>query len=257
MQSEPFQRPIRNSKTRLIALTSSFAVIYATLRIIPIFPLVGVPGATFSSSDIFVPLFGIILGPVYGGAAVFVGTFLGFILGKPVVFLGLDFLPATIGTISVGLLARGKRVPVIAIFLLALTIFLVHPFTLVLVQLPFVSIPFNWLHIVALIILISPISRKASIWVNSKSIIQITRGLAILAIIGTMIQHLVGGIVFETVLGLIVGGKYTHQWFVGQWTFIFAVYPIERIILVIASVLLGTPLLRNIGLARLDRKYLS
>ncbi|MBI2127406.1 MAG: hypothetical protein HYU02_08885 [Thaumarchaeota archaeon] len=255
MQSEP-TKPVRNPKTRLLALTSSFAVIYATLRIIPTFPVVGVPGASFASSDILVPLFGVILGPIFGGAAVLLGTFLGVVFGRPLIFLGLDFLPATIGTISVGFLARGKRIPVIAIFLVALGIFVIHPLSLVFVKLPFALIPFNWLHLATLILLMTPLSKKAAEWVNSRSVSQIARGLAIFAIIGTMIQHVVGGVIFETVLGLIIG-RYTQEQFVGIWTTIFFVYPIERIILVTASVLLGTPLLRNIGLARLDRKYLS
>lgn len=255
IQTEPSQSTTKNSKTRLLALTSSFAVIYATLRIVPTFPVVGIPGASFASSDILVPLYGVILGPIFGGAAVVLGTFLAVVLGKPLIFLGMDFLPAAAGTIAVGFLARGKKVPVIALFLATLAIFLAHPLSLVLVKLPFGSIPFNWMHIAVIVLLVTPLSSKAADWINSKSVGQIARGLGILAISGTMLQHLVGGIVFETVLGLIIG-RYTQEQFIGIWTTIFFVYPIERITLVAASILLGTPLLSNIGLAGLDRKYL-
>lgn len=255
MSAMELQQKARKSKTRLLALTSSFAVIYATLRIIPTFPVVGVPGASFSSSDILVPLYGIILGPIFGSAAVILGTFLAVVLGKPLIFLGLDFLPATFGALAVGLLSRGRRALVVVIFAIALTVFLLHPLSLVLVRLPFGVVPFNWLHVAVLILLLTPISSKVPEWINSKSVSQVARGLGILAITGTMIQHVIGGIVFETVLGFIIG-RYTQEQFVGIWTAIFFVYPIERIILVVASILLGTPLLRNIGLAGLDRKYL-
>jgi len=243
------------NKTRLLALTSSFAVIYATLRIIPTFPVVGVPGASFSSSDILVPLYGMILGPIFGSASIILGTFLAVVLGKPLIFLGLDFLPATFGAISVGLLVRGKRTIVVAIFTAVLAVFLVHPLSLVLVSLPFGAVPFNWMHAIVLVLLLTPLASKAPEWIASKSISQVARGLGILAIVGTMIQHVVGGVVFETVLGFIIG-RYTQQQFVGIWTSIFFVYPIERIVLVAASILLGTPLLRNLGLAGLDKRYL-
>ena len=249
------QQKAGTNKTRLLALTSSFAVIYATLRIIPTFPVVGVPGASFSSSDILVPLYGIILGPIFGSASIILGTFLAVVLGKPLIFLGLDFLPATFGAVSVGLLARGRRTVVVVIFVAVLAVFLIHPLSLVSVSLPFGVVPFNWMHAAVLMLLLTPLASKAPEWIASGSVSQLARGLGILAIAGTMIQHLVGGVVFETVLGFIIG-RYTQQQFVGIWTTIFFVYPIERIVLVAASILLGTPLLRNLGLAGLDRKYL-
>ncbi|MCS4538158.1 MAG: hypothetical protein HYY67_04805 [Thaumarchaeota archaeon] len=247
-----------SKKTRLLALTSSFAVIYATLRIVPSFPIVAVPGAFFSSSDILVPLYGIILGPIFGAAAVILGTYLGIMFGKPFVpfFFGFDFMPAAIGAISVGFLARGKRYPVIVIFLVVLAMFLIHPFTVVLVNLPFGSVPYNWLHFTALILLLSPLSKKASFWINSGLTSQIARGLVIVALIGTMVQHLVGGIFYETGFPLIQPGKYNKEFFAVQWTIIFSLYPVERVILVIASVFLGIPLLRNLKVAGLDKKYI-
>ena len=144
----------------------------------------------------------------------------------------------------------------IAIFATVLVVFLVHPLSLVFVSLSFAAVPFNWMHVVVFTLLFTPLASKAPRWIASNSISQVARGLAILAIAGTMIQHVVGGIVFETVLGFIIG-RFTQEQFVGIWTTIFFVYPIERSVLVAASILLGTPLLRNLGLAGLDRKYLG
>ena len=80
-----------NLDSKKIAIISSFSVIYAVFRIIPSFPVVGVPGASFSLGDVLVPIYGIFLGPTVGFASIMLGTFLGFVFGKPPIFLGWDF----------------------------------------------------------------------------------------------------------------------------------------------------------------------
>ena len=255
---EPQQKTGTRTKTKFLALASSFAVIYATFRIIPTFPIIAVPGASFSSSDILVPLYGVILGPTLGATTVILGTYLGIMFGKPFTpfFLGLDFMPAAVGTIAAGFLARGKRNFVIVMFLAVLTIFLLHPFTLVFVNLPIGSVPYNWLHFAALILLLTPLSKKVSSWINSGSAGQIAKGIGILAIIATLIQHLVGGIFYETGFPLIQPGKYNQQFFAIQWSVIFPLYPVERGLLVLLSIMVGAPLLRVIGNSGLGKKYL-
>ena len=97
------------SKSNSIMLVASLAAVYAILRIIPTFPLLGVPGAYFSVSDVIASLYGILLGPYLGPLSIMLGTFIGYFAGKPPVFLGLDFLPAAINSIVVGFVMRGKR----------------------------------------------------------------------------------------------------------------------------------------------------
>ena len=60
-----------------------------------------------------------------------------------------------------------------------------------------------WMHIAAFIVLISPLGRKAGQWVESAKTATITAGFVILAFVGTMMQHLTGGILYEVVLGQI------------------------------------------------------
>ncbi len=104
-------------------------------------------------------------------------------------------------------------------------------------------VPFVWLHIVALGVLISPLGRKAGPWVNSLKPARLTAGLTILVFIGTMMQHLMGNILFETVLAQPLG-YIEPAAFSGIWTGIFLVYPFERLGLILLAVVIGAPLIR-------------
>ena len=94
-------------KSKQIAIVASFAVIYAIMRILPSFPVIGAPGASFALADILVPIYAIIFGPYIAAATIFLGTFLGIVFGKPMIFLGWDFLPAAMGALFIGLKVHG------------------------------------------------------------------------------------------------------------------------------------------------------
>ena len=234
-------------KTKLIAILSIFTALYAVLRIIPTVPMIGSSGNWFSVSDVIAPLYGIILGPYIGGLSITIGTFLAMAMGRPVSFMFLDFLPATVGAVSLGLLIKRKWIPVIALNIVLLVAFLLHPNTSVFVNVPLTSttipLPFAWLHIVALAILVSPLGRKAVQWVSTLTATKVAIGIAILVFMGTMMQHLMGNLLFETIMAQPIGGI-PVEGYPDIWASIFFVYPVERIILVIVSTLIGTPLLR-------------
>ncbi|HDQ05231.1 MAG TPA: hypothetical protein ENN36_00720 [Candidatus Bathyarchaeota archaeon] len=234
------------SRTKIIAITSIFTALYAVLRIIPTVPMIGASGASFSLSDIVAPLYGLILGPYIGGLSIIIGSLIAF-FGKPPVFLGLDFLPATVAAVSLGLLIKRKWIPVIALNLVLLVAFLLHPNTSVFVNVPLsgmaIPLPFAWLHIVALLALISPLGRKAVEWVSTPTAAKAATGIAILFFIGTMMQHLTGNLLFETVMAYPIG-TIPIEAYPGIWTSIFFVYPIERAALVVLGTIIGTPLLR-------------
>jgi len=233
-------------KTKIIAIVSIFTALYAVLRIIPTVPMIGASGASFSLSDIVAPLYGLILGPYIGGLSVIIGSLIAF-FGKPPVFLGLDFLPATVAAVSLGLLIKRKWIPVIALNILLLVAFLLHPNTSVFVNVPLIDIaiplPFAWLHLVALLALISPLGRKAVEWVSTPKAAKAATGIAILFFIGTMMQHLTGNLLFETIMAYPIG-NIPVDGYPGIWASIFFVYPIERAALVVLGTIVGTPLLR-------------
>lgn len=231
-----------DQRTKTIAMIAIFAALYAALRIIPTVPMVGT-GATFRVSDILAPLYGIVLGPFIGGAAILIGTFaaIGIIPSAP--FLGLDFLPAFIVAVSLGLLVKGKWLPTVVLNALLLVVYAVNPLTVNFIVTPLGIIPYLWMHIAAFIVLLSPLGRNAGKWVKSSKTSTITAGFIILAFVGTMMQHLMGNILYETILGQLTG-TIKPEAFVGIWNVVFYVYPWERLALIIGAVVVGVPVTR-------------
>jgi hypothetical protein len=97
------------------------------------------------------------------------------------------------------------------------------------------------MHIAAFVVLLTPLSFMAAKWLQTVDYRKIAFGIAIFAFIGTMIQHLTGNVLFEVVLGQattsIPAAAYPEI-----WTSAFFIYPVERLILIISAVLVGTPL---------------
>ena len=244
----------RQPNTRQIAVVATFAVVYFIFRMIPTFSMIGVSGGTFSLADVIAPLYGMILGPYSGAVSVTLGTLLAFAFGRPMIFLGLDFLPGALDALVVGLLMRKKRLIAATIYVAFFLGFLVNPYTAIFVP---VSIPFlnlnsfffyAWLHLVALVVLVSPLSKKAADWVNDASLVNLPLGVLILVFVGTMTQHLVGGLLYETVLGLFVGK--TPDVFRLLWYTVFWFYPFERAFIIILSTIIGIPLIKALKSSR-------
>ena len=244
MTSAKSQRP----STRLVAVVATFAVVYFILRMIPTFAMVGVSGGTFSLADVIAPLYGVILGPYVGAISVILGTILAITFGRPIIFFGLDFLPSAVDALIVGLLMREKRLAATAIYVLVFIVFLANPYTAIFVP---VSIPFlnlnsfflyPWLHLVALLVLISPLSKKAVEWVKGASLINLAPGILILTFIGTLAQHLVGGLLYETILGMFVGRA--PEVFRLLWSAVFWLYPFERTFIIVLATVIGVPLIK-------------
>lgn len=231
----------RSQRTKQIALLTIFTALYIVLRFIPFSALIGPTGGFLSVSDFLAPIFGILLGPYFGGLAVLIGNFGAIGLGRPMTFYGLDFLPDFMAAVSTGFLYQNRRsrwAIVISINVALLGIFLANPLTAVFIG----PVPFAWLHIAALIVLLSPLSLMAAKWLQTVDYRKVVAGVAIFAFIGAMIQHLTGNILFEVVLGQVTNSIPSVA-YPGIWTSVFLVYPVERLILIIAAILVGTPLL--------------
>jgi hypothetical protein len=254
--------------TKQVALMVVFSAIYAVMRIIPTFPLLGVEGASFSAADILAPIYGIILGPYVGGVCVILGTFMGMTMKTPF-FLGLDFLPAFVNAVALGFLARKKILPAAILYIVLLSAFVLNPLTLNFVSIPGTTImwPFTWLHIVAFVVLLL-LGLKAGEWVQSAKPIVIDNaksgfrrfiskasskavmGFAILAFVGTMLQHLMGNILYENIL-VTVTHTFTPEFLLFKWNLVFFLFPWERLILVVFATLIGVPLLYVLKESRL------
>jgi hypothetical protein len=152
-----------------------------------------------------------------------------------------------VNAVALGFLVKRKWKPVMILNVALLVIFLLSPYSLLLVEIPLgtgtFAFPFVWLHVVALIVLISPLRSKAISWIETLKATYLPWGLAIVAFIGTMMQHLTGNLVFELTWGQPIGGL-TAGGFHGIWTVAFFAYPVERAVLVLITVLVGLPLVR-------------
>ncbi len=151
--------------------------------------------------------------------------------------------------LALGLLVRKKWLMVIALNFFLLLVFSIHPYTLFFVntsvsEVEF-SFPFAWMHTIAFLVLLSPLSRRSVLWIKDPSTKLMWVGTTILFFIGTFIQHLTGNILFETILGMFLN-IIPYAAFPAIWTTIFWLYPIERTILIIASSIVGVIIIRSI-----------
>jgi hypothetical protein len=233
-----------SQRTKQIALTVVFTALYVVLRNIPYSMLIGGAGGFLWLSDFLVAIYGIVLGPYYGGLSVLIGNFVAAGFGHTMTFLGLDFLPDFLAVVSIGFLFRRKWLPVVLLNAALLIIFVVNPLTSVFVY----SVPFVWLHLVAFVVLLSPLSRMAGKWIKEANPNRIVFSVAIFAFIAAMIQHLTGSILYEVELNqffvainqppVIAASTYP-----GIWTAVFFAYPLERLFLIISAILVGTPII--------------
>ncbi len=236
----------RTQRTKQIALLIVFTALYVVLRNIPYSVLIGGAGGLLYLSDFLVAVYGIILGPYIGGLSVLIGNFAAIGMGHHVAFFGLDFLPDFVAVVSIGLLYRRKWLSVVALNAVLLIAFAFWPLTSFFVTIPGTSIviPFAWLHIAAFAVLLSPLGRLAPRWVESAKPKFIAAGLAIMALIGAMMQHLTGNILFQIVFGQLGNPPIIPKiaW-PAEWAAVALAYPFERTLLIICAVLVGTPLI--------------
>ena len=227
----------RKPELKKLTLTASLAAAYTIFRAIPISRLIGISGS-ITAAGMIAPVIGILLEPAYGVAAVFTGTMIAsFLPWNPLKFYGLDFLPGALNVLLVSLAVRGRRTEATMMFLIIIGLFIINPFTSTFVGIPFVSppLPYYWLHLAALIVLVTPLAGNLFAKLVSARYRSLAIAVLILGFTGTMIEHLTGGILFASVVG--AGAR-------KAWPAIFVVYPIERAVLVLGALLICTPLVR-------------
>ena len=218
-------------------MAAVFSAVYFVLRAIPTFQMVGV-SAYFTAADFLLTSMALIAGLWSGSLAVVVGTTVAYAV-RPPVFFGLDFLPALANVSIASFLLSGKRRIAVGLYLGILVAFLISPYSLLF---GFYGIPYVWLHLVAFAVLLSPISGRVPLWIGRRDYHGVI-AIAVLAFIGTMAQHLVGGILYEFSVGFV--GGVTPQHLMDLWRVIFWLYPTERTILVVISTLIAVGVYRS------------
>jgi hypothetical protein len=199
--------------------------------------MVGTSGY-FTTADFLPTSIALIAGLWSGSLAIVVGTVAAYAV-RPPVFFGLDFLPALTNVAIAGFLLSGRHRIAIGAYIAILVAFLISPYSLLF---GYYGIPYVWLHLIALGVLLSPISDKIPLWVQRQDYCGVI-AIAALAFIGTMAQHLVGGILYEFSVGFV--GGVTPQRLMDFWRLIFWLYPTERAIIVIISTLIAVSVYRS------------
>lgn len=234
----------------MITLTASLTALYVIPRTLYLDRLIGVSGS-ITFSGIITPVLGLFLAPSYGIFAVFIGTMIAAFIpgsaGTPK-FGGLDFLGGALNVALISLLVRGRRTEAILLYVATMGLFIINPNTEIFVgsnfpnlsapfqwlRIPSPPVPYLWLHLVALAVLVSPLTRNLGDRFSFGSRRQVAMAVLLAAFIGTMLEHMTGGILYASLFGTVA---------LKSWPFIFLVYPFERAIIVLGAVLVGTPLL--------------
>jgi hypothetical protein len=199
--------------------------------------MVGI-SSRFTAGDFILTSIALLCGLWSGTLSVFIGTVLAYGV-RPPVFFGLDFLPALTNVAVASLLVSGRYRIARGIYGAVFLGFILSPYSLLF---GFGYVPYTWLHIVALLLLLSPIATKIPRWVSSPGLRQIV-AIGFLAFVGTMGQHLVGGLLYELVAGFLGGVSASD--FIVYWRIIFWLYPIERLLIVAFSMFIALAVKRS------------
>ncbi len=224
-----------------VAYSSVFAVLYSITRLFQVSAYVGI-NSTLTFGEAFSPLAGMLFGPYIGALSVTLGTFLDFLLGRPVVFDGLDFVPGAIAAAVAGLCYSGRIKGGLALPVFFMVVFTLDPLSSSLIPVGSVEVPFLWMHIVSLVTMGSVwllVERGQSRWVNSMFVASIV-------FLSTMSAHVAGAVLYENVLGRI-NAVFPASKFASLWTAIFYLYPIERLFFTVAGALIAVPVLTRLS----------
>jgi hypothetical protein len=199
--------------------------------------MIGISGQ-FTAGDFLLTSIALTAGLWSGTVSVLIGTIIAYPI-RPPVFLGLDFLPGIANVFIAALLLAGKRRIAQASYIGILVAFLASPYSLLY---GYDHIPYVWLHVIALAVLLSPAAARIPSWSKRGGSLGIA-AIGIIAFVGTMAQHLVGGLLFELVVGFV--GGVTPTKFADIWRVIFFLYPEERVIIVALSTIFALAILRS------------
>ncbi len=216
------------------ALTGVFAAIHFVVTLLPFSLSVSGTGV-ISFGMVSSVIVGFLLGPLYGTLAVLVGSFLGMFADPALMVIGLATPIATAaGALSAGLIRVKKPVYVIAIYLLAMIIYLAGPIGTLVPE-------FLWFHIIVIylaLILYVPYTESRIYSEIDFSHRSSTRALFLLALVAVCIDQAVGSAIGAVYLVYVVG--LSTSTVAGFWTAITFVYPVERLIgALIAAVILA------------------
>ncbi len=232
----------KKSNARLVAKNIAFVAVFAPLYTVftfwSLFPVIGSPGKFITMAVITAPLIGIILGPYISVLSVLVGGIVGLSVGQVGPFGPLSFVPHAAAAFCAGMVNSGRRTTCAVTYAILLVALAFYPVVGPAWLYPY----FIWMHIVGLVILVSPLQSRAveKIHGQTKSI-GLTFGIGITSLTATLFGHIVGDIMFEAIYWPKIISN-VNAW-KSDWQLLTWVYPLERVIIAIVAALIGTALI--------------
>ena len=213
-------------KTLRIGLITTFAAFHVTLYFLSF-------GLWRNWAIYLEPLEAIILGPWAGFSAALIGSVIARMI-KPIDFWMFGIIAEPLGVLACGFLAKGRWKPVLAIYVIMLAAYFIHPFGR---WLPFWTI----LDILLAFILIYPVAKITGNMLE-ESLKRLSLSLVLVSFIGTVTDAL------TRVFLLIPAGLYMLFGFSPDVVYSIFVAGaiasyIEDVLVVVVSILVGVPIL--------------
>lgn len=214
--------------TKKVALIACFASCYAVSCFWPLSPILGAAGKSITVATIMAPVIGIILDIHQSVPAVTLGGIVGFFLGS---FNRSSFASGVASTFFAGFLQKKKRLLTIAIYSVLLVVFAFYPAVGPGWQYPL----FLWLQVLGLIILVSPLQPKPiENPADTEKYQKLAFKVGVTCFVATLFGHIAGCLTFEALY------LPTRT----LWQTLTWVYPVERLLITIAAMLIGTSLIK-------------
>ena len=213
--------------TKKLSLIAMLASVYAALSFLPGMPMIGAEGSTIDLVRMLEIGYGLVLGPVYGPAAAFLGAIVGKLLKGG--GFGMFFTPlAAVSAFMAAMLGRGDQngwrisAGVLGVLILGWYVFETGRAVPIYPLLQFVGL--------AMILLFRD---KIGKLIKSEDRAQITKGVLLCSFPSTITGHMLGGLIYLVLLDP------APALFMG----ILPIAALERIGITIGATIFGTSLL--------------
>jgi hypothetical protein len=232
-------------RTSLVATASVFAALYAILGAVPVSKLVLGTGNFLTASNFVAPLGGMLFGPTVGGMATLVGDLIdanaGFLALGPT---GFAVVAADLATVLTAAFAfSGRRAAALALPVAVIVLYWVDPISVLFVS----GIPFTWLHMVSVVVLIPVLALQARAKISKVNPAFV---------VGVTFAALMCGQVTGTLVGQELSVRVYGTLSLAAWRGIvpifFPLYPVERIFFTLVSSVISIPVLRALTRMRRD-----
>ena len=221
-------------RTRDLALVVSLSALYTVFCIFPIFQIIGLPSKSITMAAILAPVIGVILGPYLGALSTIVGGLIGLLTGY---FSHVSFVAGVAAAFCAGSLYFGRRDLCALTYFSLLLLFGFCP----IVGPVWLYPPLMWLQILGFVILVSPVQSAAVKNVQKpKSSRSSFLGFFLTFLVSTLAGQIAGSLTFELTLWPLFTVDVNGVKLVWQTTVFL--YPIERVVIALASTFIGVAL---------------